>query len=176
MFLLLYIVIKICYIISHSLVFAKNEDGGILPQPRRAQRNAVIANGYAEANKNYQAYSEDLKVLEKLNEQLDNNGQAITDNEQRMAKANETTKNASQRAKDYGKQIATNAKTLTDFKRENEVKEPEQQKQGKWSDGLKSMASAGLSMIGNAFISAGVGMLVQGAFSCLLYTSPSPRD
>jgi hypothetical protein len=149
------------------LVFAKNEDGGILPQSRRAQRNAAIANGYAEANKNYQAYSEDLKVLKKLNEQLDNNGQAITDNEQRMAKANETTKNASQRAKDYGKQIATNAKTLTDFKRENEVKEPEQQKQGKWSDGLKSMASAGLSMIGNAFISAGVGMLVQGAFSLL---------
>ena len=149
------------------MVFAKNEDGGILPQSRRAQRNAAIANGYAEANKNYQAYSEDLKVLEDLNKQLDNNGQAITDNEQRMAKANETTKNASQRAKDYGKQIATNAKTLTDFKRENEVKEPEQQKQGKWSDGLKSMASAGLSMIGNAFISAGVGMLVQGAFSLL---------
>lgn len=114
------------------MVFAKNEDGGILPQSRRAQRNAAIANGYAEANKNYQAYSEDLKVLEKLNEQLDNNGQAITDNEQRMAKANETTKNASQRAKDYGKQIATNAKTLTDFKRENEVKEPEQQKQGNY--------------------------------------------
>ena len=91
------------------MVFAKNEDGGILPQSRRAQRNAAIANGYAEANKNYQAYSEDLKVLEKLNEQLDNNGQAITDNEQRMAKANETTKNASQRAKDYGK-------TLTDLK------------------------------------------------------------
>lgn len=149
------------------MVFAKNEDGGILPQSRRAQRNAAIANGYAEANKNYQAYSEDLKVLEDLNKQLDNNGQAITDNEQRMAKANEATKNASQRAKDYGKQIATNAKTLTDFKRENEVKEPEQQKQGKWSDGLKSMASAGLSMIGNAFISAGVGMLVQGAFSLL---------
>ena len=149
------------------MVFAKNEDGGILPQSRRAQRNAVIANGYAEANKNYQEYSEDLKVLEKLNEQLDNNGQAITDNEQRMAKANETTKNASQRAKDYGKQIATNAKNLTDFKRENEVEKPDQQKQGKWSDGLKSMASAGLSMIGNAFISAGVGMLVQGAFSLL---------
>lgn len=149
------------------MVFAKNEDGGILPQSRRAQRNAAIANGYAEANKNYKEYSKDLKVLEKLNKQLDNNGQAITDNEQRMAKANKTTKNASQRAKDYGKQIATNAKTLTDFKRENEVKEPEQQKQGKWSDGLKSMASAGLSMIGNAFISAGVGMLVQGAFSLL---------
>lgn len=149
------------------MVFAKNEDGGILPQSRRVQRNAAIAKGYAEANKNYQAYSDDLKVLEDLNKQLDNNGQAITDNEQRMAKANEATKNASQRAKDYGKQIATNAKTLTDFKRENEVEEPDQQKQGKWSDGLKSMASAGLSMIGNAFISAGVGMLVQGAFSLL---------
>lgn len=149
------------------MVFAKNEDGGILPQSRRVQRNAAIAKGYAEANKNYQEYSDDLKVLKDLNKQLDNNGQAITDNEQRMAKANEATKNASQRAKDYGKQIATNAKTLTDFKRENEVEEPDQQKQGKWSDGLKSMASAGLSMIGNAFISAGVGMLVQGAFSLL---------
>ena len=149
------------------MVFAKNEDGGILPQSRRVQRNAAIAKGYAEANKNYQAYSDDLKVLKDLNKQLDNNGQAITDNEQRMAKANKATKNASQRAKDYGKQIATNAKTLTDFKRENEVEEPDQQKQGKWSDGLKSMASAGLSMIGNAFISAGVGMLVQGAFSLL---------
>lgn len=149
------------------MVFAKNEDGGILPQSRRVQRNAAIAKGYAEANKNYQAYSDDLEVLKDLNKQLDNNGQAITDNEQRMAKANEVTKNASQRAKDYGKQIATNAKTLTDFKRENEVEKPDQQKQGKWSDGLKSMASAGLSMIGNAFISAGVGMLVQGAFSLL---------
>lgn len=149
------------------MVFAKNEDGGILPQSRRVQRNAAIAKGYAEANKNYQKYSDDLKVLKDLNKQLDNNGQAITDNEQRMAKANEATKNASQRAKDYGKQIATNAKTLTDFKRENEVEKPDQQKQGKWSDGLKSMASAGLSMIGNAFISAGVGMLVQGAFSLL---------
>ena len=149
------------------MVFAKNEDGGILPQSRRVQRNAAIAKGYAEANKNYQAYSDDLKVLKDLNKQLDNNGQAITDNEQRMAKANEATKNASQKAKDYGKQIATNAKTLTDFKRENEVEKPDQQKQGKWSDGLKSMASAGLSMIGNAFISAGVGMLVQGAFSLL---------
>lgn len=149
------------------MVFAKNEDGGILPQSRRVQRNAAIAKGYAEANKNYQAYSDDLKVLKDLNKQLDNNGQAITDNEQRMAKANEVTKNASQKAKDYGKQIATNAKTLTDFKRENEVEKPDQQKQGKWSDGLKSMASAGLSMIGNAFISAGVGMLVQGAFSLL---------
>jgi DNA repair exonuclease SbcCD ATPase subunit len=149
------------------LVFAKNEDGGILPQSRRVQRNAAIAKGYAEANKNYQAYLDDLKVLKDLNKQLDNNGQAITDNEQRMAKANEATKNASQKAKDYGKQIATNAKTLTDFKRENEVEKPDQQKQGKWSDGLKSMASAGLSMIGNAFISAGVGMLVQGAFSLL---------
>ena len=149
------------------MVFAKNEDGGILPQSRRVQRNAAIAKGYAEANKNYQAYSDYLEVLKDLNKQLDNNGQAITDNEQRMAKANEVTKNASQRAKDYGKQIATNAKTLTDFKRENEVEKPDQQKQGKWSDGLKSMASAGLSMIGNAFISAGVGMLVQGAFSLL---------
>lgn len=149
------------------MVFAKNEDGGILPQSRRVQRNAAIVKGYAEANKNYQAYSDDLEVLKDLNKQLDNNGQAITDNEQRMAKANEVTKNASQRAKDYGKQIATNAKTLTDFKRENEVEKPDQQKQGKWSDGLKSMASAGLSMIGNAFISAGVGMLVQGAFSLL---------
>ena len=149
------------------MVFAKNEDGEILPQSRRAQRNAAITKGYVEANKNWQAYSDDLEVLKELNKQLDNNGQAITDNEQRMAKANEVTKNASQRAKDYGKQMATNAKTLTDFKRENEVEKPDQQKQGKWSDGLKSMASAGLSMIGNAFISAGVGMLVQGAFSLL---------
>lgn len=149
------------------MVFAKNEDGEILPQSRRAQRNATIAKGYVEANKNWQAYSDDLEVLKELNKQLDNNGQAITDNEQRMAKANEVTKNASQRAKDYGKQMATNTKTLTDFKRENEVEKPDQQKQGKWSDGLKSMASAGLSMIGNAFISAGVGMLVQGAFSLL---------
>lgn len=124
------------------MVFAKNEDGGILPQSRRVQRNAAIAKGYAEANKNYQAYSDDLKVLKDLNKQLDNNGQAITDNEQRMAKANEATKNASQRAKDYGKQIATNAKTLTDFKRENEVEKPDQQKQGKWSDGLKSMGDS----------------------------------
>ena len=143
------------------MVFAKNEDGGILPQSRRAQRNAAIANGYAEANKNYQAYSEDLKVLEELNKELDNNGQAITDNEQRQAKANEVTKNASQRAKDYGTQIAANTKTLTDFKKENEVEDPKQLKQAKWTDGLKSFASSALSSIGNAVVSAGTAMIAQ---------------
>lgn len=149
------------------MVFAKNEDGGILPQSRRVQRNAAIAKDYAEANKNYQAYSDDLKVLKDLNKQLDNNGQTITDNAERQKIADKTLKNASERAKEYGNQIVANTKTLSDFKKENEVEEPDQQKQGKWSDGLKSMASAGLSMIGNAFISAGVGMLVQGAFSLL---------
>lgn len=143
------------------MVFAKNEDGGILPQSRRVQRNAAIAKGYAEANKNYQAYSDDLAVLEELNKELDNNGQAITDNEQRQAKANEVTKNASQRAKDYGTQIAANTKTLTDFKKENEVEDPKQLKQAKWTDGLKSFASSALSSIGNAVVSAGTAMIAQ---------------
>jgi hypothetical protein len=102
-----------------------------------------------------------LAVLEELNKELDNNGQAITDNEQRQAKANEVTKNASQRAKDYGTQIAANTKTLTDFKKENEVEDPKQLKQAKWTDGLKSFASSALSSIGNAVVSAGTAMIAQ---------------
>ena len=102
-----------------------------------------------------------MAVLEELNKELDNNGQAITDNEQRQAKANEVTKNASQRAKDYGTQIAANTKTLTDFKKENEVEDPKQLKQAKWTDGLKSFASSALSSIGNAVVSAGTAMIAQ---------------
>lgn len=71
------------------------------------------------------------------------------------------TKNASQRAKDYGTQIAANTKTLTDFKKENEVEDPKQLKQAKWTDGLKSFASSALSSIGNAVISAGTAMIAQ---------------
>lgn len=143
------------------MVFAKNEDGGILPQSRRVQRNRTLKNGYIEASRNYDSYKNDLAVLEELNKELDNNGQAITDNKQRQAKANEVTKNASQRAKDYGTQIAANTKTLTDFKKENEVEDPKQLKQAKWTDGLKSFASSALSSIGNAVISAGTAMIAQ---------------
>lgn len=71
------------------------------------------------------------------------------------------TKNASQRAKDYGTQIAANTKTLTDFKKENEVEDPKQLKQAKWTDGLKSFTSSALSSIGNAVISAGTAMIAQ---------------
>lgn len=71
------------------------------------------------------------------------------------------TKNASQRAKDYGTQIAANTKTLTDFKKENEVEDPKQLKQAKWTDGLKSFASSALSSIGNAVVSAGTAMIAQ---------------
>lgn len=71
------------------------------------------------------------------------------------------TKNASQRAKDYGTQIAANTKTLTDFKKENEVEDPKQLKQARWTDGLKSFASSALSSIGNAVISAGTAMIAQ---------------
>ena len=71
------------------------------------------------------------------------------------------TKNASQRAKDYGARIAANTKTLTDFKKENEVENPKQLKQAKWTDGLKSFASSALSSIGNAVVSAGTAMIAQ---------------
>lgn len=71
------------------------------------------------------------------------------------------TKNASQRAKDYGTQIAANTKTLTDFKKENEVEDPKQLKQAKWTDGLKSFASSALSSIGNTVVSAGTAMIAQ---------------
>lgn len=143
------------------MVFAKNEDGGILPQSRRVQRNAAIAKGYAEANKNYQAYSDDLKVLKDLNKQLDNNGQTITDNAERQKIADKTLKNASERAKEYGNQIVANTKTLSDFKKENEVEDPNKQVKPKFTDGLKSFASSALSSIGNAVISAGTAMIAQ---------------
>lgn len=143
------------------MVFAKNEDGGILPQSRRVQRNAAIAKGYAEANKNYQAYSDDLKVLKDLNKQLDNNGQTITDNAERQKIADKTLKNASERAKEYGNQIVANTKTLSDFKKENEVEDPNKQVKPKFTDGLKSFASSALSSIGNAVVSAGTAMIAQ---------------
>lgn len=143
------------------MVFAKNEDGGILPQSRRVQRNAAIAKGYAEANKNYQAYSDDLEVLKDLNKQLDNNGQTITDNAERQKIADKTLKNASERAKEYGNQIVANTKTLSDFKKENEVEDPNKQVKPKFTDGLKSFASSALSSIGNAVVSAGTAMIAQ---------------
>lgn len=147
------------------MVFAKNQDGGILPQTRNNQRYALLKRGYTEQLSNYNKYKADLNVLEELNKQLDNNGQAITDTAQRQAKANEITKDASQRAKDYGRQIATNASTLTKFKEEYEVEKPAEVVAGKWTSnltsGLKGLASSGLSMIGNAVISATTAMIAE---------------
>jgi DNA repair exonuclease SbcCD ATPase subunit len=75
--------------------------------------------------------------------------------------ADKVLKNASERAKDYGNQIVANTKTLSDFKKENEVENPNKQVKPKFTDGLKSFASSALSSIGNAVISAGTAMIAQ---------------
>ena len=117
--------------------------------------------GHAEAVSNWDEYQKDEQALTNLNNALQNNGQAITDNAERQKIADKTLKNASERAKEYGNQIVANTKTLSDFKKENEVEDPNKQVKPKFTDGLKSFASSALSSIGNAVISAGTAMIAQ---------------
>lgn len=117
--------------------------------------------GHAEAVSNWDKYQKDEQTLTNLNNALQNNGQTITDNAERQKIADKTLKNASERAKEYGNQIVANTKTLSDFKKENEVEDPNKQVKPKFTDGLKSFASSALSSIGNAVISAGTAMIAQ---------------
>ena len=117
--------------------------------------------GHAEAVSNWDKYDNDTRALTHLNNALQNNGQTITDNAERQKIADKTLKNASERAKEYGNQIVANTKTLSDFKKENEVEDPNKQVKPKFTDGLKSFASSALSSIGNAVISAGTAMIAQ---------------
>ena len=149
------------YIISQYLVFEKNDQGGILPETRWDRRTRLYNEGRAEAVSNWNRYQEDEKVLTNLNKKLQENGQTITDNAERQKIADKVLKNASERAKDYGNQIVANTKTLNDFKKENEVENPNKQVKPKFTDGLKSFASSALSSIGNAVISAGTAMIAQ---------------
>ena len=149
------------YIISQYLVFEKNDQGGILPETRWDRRTRLYNEGRAEAVSNWNRYQEDEKVLTNLNKKLQENGQTITDNAERQKIADKVLKNASERAKDYGNQIVANTKTLSDFKKENEVENPNKQVKPKFTDGLKSFASSALSSIGNAVISASTAMIAQ---------------
>lgn len=117
--------------------------------------------GHAEAVSNWDKYQKDEQALTNLNNALQNNGQTITDNAERQKIADKNLKNASERAKEYGNQIVANTKTLSDFKKENEVEDPNKQVKPKFTDGLKSFASSALSSIGNAVISAGTAMIAQ---------------
>lgn len=117
--------------------------------------------GHAEAVSNWDKYQKDEQALTQLNNALQNNGQTITDNAERQKIADKTLKNASERAKEYGNQIVANTKTLSDFKKENEVEDPNKQVKPKFTDGLKSFASSALSSIGNAVVSAGTAMIAQ---------------
>lgn len=146
------------YIISQYLVFEKNDQGGILPETRWSRRTRLYNEGRAEALKEY---DNDTRALTQLNNALQNNGQTITDNAERQKIADKTLKNASERAKEYGNQIVANTKTLSDFKKENEVEDPNKQVKPKFTDGLKSFASSALSSIGNAVVSAGTAMIAQ---------------
>lgn len=103
----------------------------------------------------------DTRALTQLNNALQNNGQTISDNAEEQKIADKTLKNASERAKEYGNQIVANTKTLSDFKKENEVEDPNKQVKPKFTDGLKSFASSALSSIGNAVVSAGTAMIAQ---------------
>lgn len=149
------------YIISQYLVFEKNDQGGILPETRWSRRTRLYNEGRAEALSNWKEYDNDTRALPQLNNALQNNGQTITDNAERQKIADKTLKNASERAKEYGNQIVANTKTLSDFKKENEVEDPNKQVKPKFTDGLKSFASSALSSIGNAVISAGTAMIAQ---------------
>lgn len=149
------------YIISQYLVFEKNAQGGILPETRWGRRTRLYNEGHAEAVSNWNKYQKDEKVLTNLNEKLQENGQTITDNAERQKIADKVLKKASERAKDYGNQIVANTKTLSDFKKENEVEDPNKQVKPKFTDGLKSFASSALSSIGNAVVSAGTAMIAQ---------------
>lgn len=149
------------YIISQYLVFEKNDQGGILPETRWSRRTRLYNEGRAEALSNWKEYDNDTRALTKLNNALQNNGQTITDNAERQKIADKTLKNASERAKEYGNQIVANTKTLSDFKKENEVEDPNKQVKPKFTDGLKSFASSALSSIGNAVVSAGTAMIAQ---------------
>ena len=149
------------YIISQYLVFEKNAQGGILPETRWGRRTRLYNEGHTEAVSNWNKYQEDEKALTNLNKKLQENGQTITDNAERQKIADKVLKNASERAKDYGNQIVANTKTLSDFKKENEVEDPNKQVKPKFTDGLKSFASSALSSIGNAVVSAGTAMIAQ---------------
>lgn len=149
------------YIISQYLVFEKNDQGGILPETRWSRRTRLYNEGRAEALSNWEKYDNDTRALTQLNNALQNNGQTITDNAERQKIADKTLKNASERAKEYGNQIVANTKTLSDFKKENEVEDPNKQVKPKFTDGLKSFASSALSSIGNAVVSAGTAMIAQ---------------
>lgn len=149
------------YIISQYLVFEKNDQGGIFPETRWGRRTRLYNEGQAEAQSNWESYTEDLGVLQKLDEELKVNGKTVTDNTERQKIADKTLKNASERAKEYGNQIVANTKTLSDFKKENEVENPNKQVKPKFTDGLKSFASSALSSIGNAVVSAGTAMIAQ---------------
>lgn len=149
------------YIISQYLVFEKNDQGGILPETRWSRRTRLYNEGRAEALSNWEEYNNDTRALTRLNNALQNNGQTITDNAERQKIADKTLKNASERAKEYGNQIVANTKTLSDFKKENEVEDPNKQVKPKFTDGLKSFASSALSSIGNAVVSAGTAMIAQ---------------
>lgn len=149
------------YIISQYLVFEKNDQGGILPETRWSRRTRLYNEGRAEASSNWEEYDNDTRALTQLNNALQNNGQTITDNAERQKIADKTLKNASERAKEYGNQIVANTKTLSDFKKENEVEDPNKQVKPKFTDGLKSFASSALSSIGNAVVSAGTAMIAQ---------------
>ena len=149
------------YIISQYLVFEKNDQGGILPETRWSRRTRLYNEGRAEALSNWEKYNNDTRALTQLNNALQNNGQTITDNAERQKIADKTLKNASERAKEYGNQIVANTKTLSDFKKENEVEDPNKQVKPKFTDGLKSFASSALSSIGNAVVSAGTAMIAQ---------------
>ena len=149
------------YIISQYLVFEKNDQGGILPETRWSRRTRLYNEGRAEALSNWKEYDNDTRALTQLNNALQNNGQTITDNAERQKIADKTLKNASEKAKEYGNQIVANTKTLSDFKKENEVEDPNKQVKPKFTDGLKSFASSALSSIGNAVVSAGTAMIAQ---------------
>lgn len=156
------------YIISQYLVFEKNDQGGILPETRWSRRARLYEEGHTEAVSNWKKYNKDRISLEELTKALQNNGETITDNAERQKVADEVLKDASERAKDYGNQIVANTRTLTDFKNEYGLEDPNKEIAPNWSTDLKGMASSFLTSLGNMAISTIEGIIVEKGLSLLI--------
>lgn len=132
-----------------------------MPETKIGQKNRLIREGNLEIQRQEEAYKNDLNILKELDQAMRKSDGTLKRSSKQWRAYTQVTENASDRAKEFGKQMVLNGKTLEDFDKKYKPDTSGLKDPVKWTTGLKSMASSAMTAIGNMAFNAISSIIIE---------------
>ena len=149
--------LRCSFIISHSRIFARDNDGGILPITKRELRDRDYKEALAEIQQHQDAWVVGKEKIQKYGEQIKNTSGSTKELTDNLSKENRVVRDSVQEFIDSGLAFDEYAKKKEDaFENDKLSQKPKDFKQS-----IKGMTSSALATVGNMAVNAVGGILLE---------------